>query len=1254
MIVYRGTEQIIEVVVDNTTQLKKSLLGKDLVQSSFTISSYFEFKIGDYIEFNGIKYTILDQPKAKKIKDNEFGYDIDFKSDQYKMSSILMLLEGQNEFYLLGDLKKFLNVIVSNLNRVLGENYYTIGTVPETDVKNLNFSNISCLDALSKICSEFEVEYTFSSNGRVISLVDKIGNETELVFEFKKGLRTIERKNLSDTELVTRLYVFGGNRNITNDYGGSSYSGTRLRLPESPYYLEKNTDKFGVVEGVVNFDDIYPHRTGTVSSVNSDDILEFNDSSMDFDLNDYLIDGVTAKVTFNTGRLAGYEFEISQYTHSAKRFNIIQYEETTGGIYPSEVFKIAKGDEYVLHDIQMPQNYIDDAEAKLNAKGQEYLGENSLPNVLYDITPDPVYLRKNLIHLKIGDLITVKDTDFGIDFETRILELTQSLADEYNYTIKVGNKIAINYVNRVLNNQLELNESIKIEKYNRELQYNRIRRNFKDIEELKDLIFDPDGYFDTDKIKPLSIETNMLSVGSKGQQFIIRNLLIQANYQSDKNKINCGTGVLVHFTIEDTVKEWNLTGITKTVSGDTKAFYIYAKCSKSTNTGTFIIDENKINTDQQDYYYFLIGVLHSVQDNVRGISLTYGQTTINGRFITTGKVQSVDGINFFDLDTGQFNLGDGESGLDWSVTEQGKLTIRGSLFQTPSGDILPYGTNNLIEWRDKWTIGSGSTTLYGIIGQVSENLREYGVNPFGVNSLLWKCQSDNQPGPDGGWNTESIKIDKNYAYRYCVFVKRNHNDGVTYHGCSPVKYLNNNDAYNAYFWNGDLPNINTWYLMVGVIHAHNHGTNDIGVSGVYDLEGNKVLDGTEFKWNSDAEQAYFRSYLYYSVNTSVIQHFYNPMVHKLDGTEPTISQILNRGEKGQDGEDGATGPQGAQGPRGYVGDRGPGIVYEGVFNSSTEYQNTSSIRSAVKYGSYYYLYKGEHMDSGSWSAANWEAFGSQFSSVATDLLLANNAHIADWIIRNGKITSQNTYNGTPRAELDGTNGGITLVSPMTTYTETGGSRTYTQTLTMSSSVGRIQSTHTGDTYQQSGTAYLDSEGIYANFAGIEYNHTLGGYNYRIKTAMAGYGYGKLTDSYGGRENAVVGVLGKATNYASSNKAAAFGGMFFDLKTKGLHFQVTAVSPNSSQTSVSQTIGQFEDVVFASPNSKTVTVYLPLTNLYNGRVVMVKKLSSGNLYIRKNSYPIYRNGYVDVITVTDGDMWMFIYYAGVWSANVLTR
>ncbi|WP_185956463.1 phage tail protein [Changchengzhania lutea] len=97
-----------------------------------------------------------------------------------------------------------------NLNRLAGGSFYHLGTVPATDVKNINFSNSSCLLVLQQISSEFGKEFQFSTDGTTIDFVDKIEVDTGLMFEFKQGLRNIERQKISDKSLVTRLYMLLG------------------------------------------------------------------------------------------------------------------------------------------------------------------------------------------------------------------------------------------------------------------------------------------------------------------------------------------------------------------------------------------------------------------------------------------------------------------------------------------------------------------------------------------------------------------------------------------------------------------------------------------------------------------------------------------------------------------------------------------------------------------------------------------------------------------------------------------------------------------------------------------------------------------------------------------------------------------------------------------------------------------------------------------------------------------------------------
>ncbi|MDH7446928.1 DUF6443 domain-containing protein [Aquimarina sp. 2201CG14-23] len=192
-----------------------------------------------------------------------------------------------------------------------------------------------------------------------------------------------------------------------------------------------------------------------------------------------------------------------------------------------------------------------------------------------------------------------------------------------------------------------------------------------------------------------------------------------------------------------------------------------------------------------------------------------------------------------------------------------------------------------------WTQSSGSTGFFNQNGSTYENQRIIGADPEGKLSLLWQCGNDTGSNADGGWNTDYFAIDKNVGYRYTVWVKRTGSqDGRTYHGTQRVNNLNGTANGNPYFWSGDLPQLDTWYLLVGVIHPHQYTEGNSGISGVYDINGNKVINGNEFKWGDDTITSRFRSYLYYSTDVNTNQFFWNPIVQKIDGNETPIHNLI--------------------------------------------------------------------------------------------------------------------------------------------------------------------------------------------------------------------------------------------------------------------------------------------------------------------------------------------------------------------------
>ena len=186
----------------------------------------------------------------------------------------------------------------------------------------------------------------------------------------------------------------------------------------------------------------------------------------------------------------------------------------------------------------------------------------------------------------------------------------------------------------------------------------KARRRWMATQELLSMVFDPEGDYYSEKIKPLSIETQMLSVGAKSTQFALQNITFQPNYNKDPNALFVSNGLLVHYAIEENIRTWVLTAATFTNLKTATAYFIYARCSTTAGNGQIILSQSAIKVEQEaGYYNFLIGVLNSVVTDAGGknpgrlVSLTYGSTTINGRFLRTGRIESSGGGKcYFDLD----------------------------------------------------------------------------------------------------------------------------------------------------------------------------------------------------------------------------------------------------------------------------------------------------------------------------------------------------------------------------------------------------------------------------------------------------------------------------------------------------------------------------------------------------------------------------------------------------------------------------
>ena len=754
------------------------------------------YDIGDKITVFGRDYTLNRLSKPKKSGAHEFQYTLQFEGVQYDLlratydvtidttNNNLQDVQGDS---LTGNLHRFLTVLIANANRVF-PGKWRLGACPDTasDVTLTFGESDNCLSVLQSLMGKFgeSLFFDIAVDGSVYVLNILSASRTlpfTLEFGKNKGLYMISRDNVSSANIVTRLKVYGSASNIT-----SKYRADRLCLPgktKAQSYIEKPeaVAKYGIFEGRKHFDNIKPTFTGHVQAV-GDSVLEFIDPTISFDLNakeadgvttKYLLNGVAAKVHFNTGNLAGYEFEIAKYDHATHKITLRKFTDDRGDVFPSETsaaFQFATDNEYKIVDITLPPELISAAENDLLETGTKFYDQNSQPKVQYSVSVTKAYIEKHfatdagIVNVFVpGDYVPIKDPDIDVDKAIRIKSITRNVLDPYEYNLTISDTVTSNITNRVISDIIDIDKVLEV---NNLKDPARARANWRSSREVLDMVFDPEGDYYTDKIKPNSIDTLALSVGAKSMQFGLSNTIFMPNYNGNVNILKWKGGILSHYAIsDDGVKSWIIQDGQITLNDSSKPYYIYAKCNRNGENGTFDITtvQHKVE-ESTEFYYFWVGIVNSVdsETNVRTLSLMYGFTTINGRYIKTGRIESSgNGESYFDLDSNEFALGDA---LIFNRNQSRKLLLNGVFVQSQGGTEFPLPCYRG-EWQMNVAYFVGDTVSYAVDGKYSlyQCYKDCkGIVP--TNSTYWAIQAsagsdgkDGKDGVNGDWTSYVFK-----------------------------------------------------------------------------------------------------------------------------------------------------------------------------------------------------------------------------------------------------------------------------------------------------------------------------------------------------------------------------------------------------------------------------------------------------------------------------------------------------------------
>ena len=718
---------------DNSTQTKE-VQGENLLNLSFTHYEHIPLDVLDYVDFEGERYWLLEKYAPKQINSQEWSYDLKMYGADSLIKRFLVLetTDGNAEpiFTLTATPREHAQMVLNCINAGMGNSTpWQLGQVDGENLIVIDYNGTYCNEALTKIVEAVGGKTEWWFDAQTLNIC-RCESGDEITLAYGNGLTELERDTSNIAKFYTRLFPIGSDRNIDPE----KYGYFRLMLPEKRKYVEIQTEEYGVFDHFEReaFADIYPRRIGTVSEVRSEDVTDengtpftiyyFKDDTLDFDPNQYELPNETKRISFQDGDLVGmgetddHYFECN-YNSDTREFELITiwpYDSDTqlpgGNIIPRV------GDHYILWNITMPDEYYTLAEQELQQAVNQYNDEHWFDLSVYKGTTDHVWMELGGKNLFLGRRVRLESVKYFPETgfrNSRITKITRKVNLPLQMDIEISDAVHTGTLEQLNGSLSKMEEEVasngkKAEQYKKEAQDFTVRR-FRDTQETIRLLEKAMLANFTSSVSPLSVHTMAALVGDESLQFrFIDNsgntVLCDIAYSNTTHQLTAPKSVLQHLTLgidtitsdrqQEEYKTWNLEAYTSPAiiseTDTNKAFYLYAKVSKTENTGVYLLTDKAVAMEEVvGSYHLLIGILNSEYNGERSFVTLYGFTEILPGRITTDKIVSGDGKTYFDLANSEiggnikFKSTSGEyKGIEEGITE--------------SIENLEIGGNNLI------------------------------------------------------------------------------------------------------------------------------------------------------------------------------------------------------------------------------------------------------------------------------------------------------------------------------------------------------------------------------------------------------------------------------------------------------------------------------------------------------------------------------------------------------------------------------
>ena len=718
MKIYDSQDQLLlDVEVDDSSVRYRAIKGEHSLTLKYSLAEHIELPRGAWCEYEGERYELLSPEAVKMQHTRHYDYTLTLEAQQarLKLWKLRNLIDGRLKFPLTATPREHLQLLVNVLNERSGGGW-TIGDCITEPERLISYDHNSCWEALAKLAEEFKTEWEIT--GKRISLRKVEHNKKQplrLGYGKGRGLRSGLGRKAGEALPTEILWVQGGDRNIDR----SRYGSATLHLPTSvtiaydgEHFEDERgfdrlrakrykTDERGLslrradkplttaTEASINAPDIYPSRVGSVTSVRevnaTQHFWDFCDStipeSLDYDR--CLIAGQTMTVIFQSGQLAGREFEV-KYRHqgaahsgrAARCFELIP-QELDGVTMPSATFAPRVGDKYAVFHVMLPAAYINDratrsgAEWELLRRCVRHLWENEEQKYSYTAELDGLWAKKDWLNiggrLILGGYVELHDERLAPEgVLLRIVGIKDSVNDPHSPIVELSNElVSAGLSGSIL--KLKDDEAL-VEEYHRSaLQFTR--RRFRDAaataEALQSALLDKF----TKSISPITLKTMQLLVGDESLQW--RFVRTTRSNEAFTPRIAWESERLV-FTIEGATIQHQTLGITSLSSTHHpeeyrywtmppfsspaltergERYYVYARVEREGKVGSYRLErEARALESETGYYWLLVGLLEAASaDGSRSFARLYGFTEILPGQMRTERIASPDGDFVIDL-----------------------------------------------------------------------------------------------------------------------------------------------------------------------------------------------------------------------------------------------------------------------------------------------------------------------------------------------------------------------------------------------------------------------------------------------------------------------------------------------------------------------------------------------------------------------------------------------------------------------------